>query len=51
MNEQRANDGARQFVRGRRLPQNLPDAWDDVFPDEQRSWKNYRKHRFKESHV
>ncbi len=51
MNEQRANDGAGPFVRGRRQPHNLPDVWDDVFPDDQRSWKSYRKTRFKEVHV
>lgn len=43
MNEQRANTSAGLFVRGARKPHNLPDAWDDIMPRYERSWKAHRE--------
>ena len=34
-------------IRGRRKPCNLPDSWEDIARDEQRSWKKHRKTQWK----
>jgi len=45
--EKRANCYDREFVRGKRLPKQLPDAWDDKFVNHPRCWKNQRKTQYR----
>lgn len=35
------------YVRPKRRPKNLPEAWDDIYRCYQRSWKEFRKTRWK----
>ena len=41
--EQKANERDAQYVRGKRSPHNLPNAWDDKHFEPEKGWKSTRK--------
>lgn len=44
--EKRQDDGS-ELVRGKRRQHRLPDAWDDQYPVHQRSWKKWRRTKWR----